>query len=418
MKKIVICGGKKLSGQVSVHGAKNSLLPILAAVILAKDECVINNCPPLTDVVLMLELLKDIGCKVEYNKNRVHINTAGISNFVMNDGLMHRLRSSIFILGPLLARLKRAELGYPGGCDIGIRPIDLHLMGLRKLGTTVLENDGHITCSTEKLTGAEVYLDYPSVGATENIMMAASLADGATVIVNAAKEPEIVDLQNFINKMGGKISGAGTGRIMIHGVKELIGCEYTPIPDRIVAGTYMISIASCGGEVFIKNAQKEHLQYLVEKLRDGGCKVDSDTEGIFVKASERFRSSHMIETMPYPGFPTDLQSPMMALQAVAKGTCVLIENVFENRFRLAGEMKKMGADITVKDRMAVIRGVEKLNGATVYTHDLRGGAALVIAGLSAEGITVIKDSGLIDRGYFELEKQLKGLGGEIIALEE
>lgn len=418
MKKIVICGGKKLNGQVSVHGAKNSLLPILAAVILAKDECIINNCPPLTDVLLMLELLQDIGCKVNYNKSRVHIDTRGISNFIMNDGLMHRLRSSIFILGPLLARLKRAELGYPGGCDIGIRPIDLHLLGLRKLGATVLENDGHITCTADKLTGAEVYLDYPSVGATENIMMAASLADGATVIVNAAKEPEIVDLQNFINKMGGRISGAGSGRIVIHGVKELNGCEYTPIPDRIVAGTYMISAAACGGEVYIKNACREHLQYLSEKLRDGGCDIESDEKGILIRAKERFRSSHMIETMPYPGFPTDLQSPMMALQSVAKGTCLLIENVFENRFRLAGELKKMGADITVKDRMAVIRGVDKLNGTTVYTYDLRGGAALIIAGLCARGITVIKDSGLIDRGYFDLEKQLKNLGGEIIVLEE
>lgn len=418
MKKIVICGGKILNGQVSVHGAKNSLLPILAAVILAKDECVINNCPPLTDVLLMLELLRDIGCKVDYSKNKVHIKTKNISNFVMNDGLMHRLRSSIFILGPLLARLKRAELGYPGGCDIGIRPIDLHLLGLRKLGATVLENDGHITCTADKLTGAEVYLDYPSVGATENIMMAASLADGATVIVNAAKEPEIVDLQNFINKMGGRISGAGSDRIVIHGVKELNGCEYTPISDRIVAGTYMISVASCGGEAYIKNAQKEHLQYLVEKLRDGGCSIETDAEGIFIRSNERFRSSHMIETMPYPGFPTDLQSPMMALQSVAKGTCLLIENVFENRFRLAGELKKMGADITVKDRMAVIRGVDKLSGTTVYTHDLRGGAALIIAGLCARGITVIKDSGLIDRGYFDFEKQLKSLGGEIIVLEE
>ncbi len=418
MKKIVICGGNKLNGEVEVHGAKNSLLPILAAVVLAKDKCIINNCPPLSDVIGMLELLRDIGCKVEYSKNSVHIDTKNISNFLMNEELMHRLRSSIFILGPLLARLKRAELGYPGGCDIGIRPIDLHLMGLRKLGATVLENDGHITCFCDKLKGAEIYLDYPSVGATENIMMAASLAEGTTVIVNGAKEPEIVDLQNFINKMGGKISGAGTGKIVIQGVKELSGCEYTPIPDRIVTGTFMIATAACGGSVYIKNGQKEHLSYLIEKLKDGGVEVLDCDKGFLVKSKKRFKSSHVIETMPYPGFPTDLQSPMMALQAVAKGTCVLIENVFENRFRLAGELKKMGADITVKDRMAVIRGVEKLNGTTVYTHDLRGGAALIIAGLVAKGITVVRDSGLIDRGYFEFEKQLKNLGSEIIVLEE
>lgn len=418
MKKIVICGGKQLNGEVEVHTAKNSILPILAAVILAKGCCVINNCPPLSDVMTMLELLKDIGCKVEYNKNKVHIETTNISNFLMNEDVMHRLRSSIFILGPLLARLKRAELGYPGGCDIGIRPIDLHLMGLRKLGATVLENEGHITCFCEKLIGAEIYLDYPSVGATENIMMASSLAEGTTVIINAAKEPEIVDLQDFINKMGGKISGAGTGRIVIHGVKELRGCEYTPIPDRIVAGTFMIATAACGGNVYIKNGKKEHLSYLIEKLKDGGVEFEEKNPGFLVKAKKRFNSSNIIETMPYPGFPTDLQSPMMALQATAKGTCILIENVFENRFRLAGELKKMGADITIKDRMAVIKGVEKLSGTTVYTHDLRGGAALIIAGLQAKGITVIKDYGLIDRGYFEFEKQLKNLGSEIIVLEE
>jgi len=418
MKKIVVCGGRQLNGEVEIHGAKNSILPILAAVVLAKDQCVINNCPPLSDVLQMLELLKDIGCKVEYIKSTVHIDTKNLSNFIMKDELMHRLRSSIFILGPLLARLKRAELGYPGGCDIGIRPIDLHLMGLRKLGATVLEEDGHITCSADKLKGSEIYLDYPSVGATENIMMAASLADGTTVIVNGAKEPEIVDLQNFINKMGGKISGAGTGKIVIHGVKELSGCEYTPIPDRIVAGTFMIAVAASGGSVHIKNGQKEHLSYLIEKLKDGGVSVEDSSSGFSVKADKRFRSSRVIETMPYPGFPTDLQSPMMTLQAISKGTCILVENVFENRFRLAGELKKMGADITVKDRMAIIRGVESLNGATVYTHDLRGGAALIIAGLVSKGITVIKDSGLIDRGYFEFEKQLKNLGSEIIVLEE
>ncbi len=418
MKKIVICGGKKLNGEVTVHGAKNSLLPILAATILAKDECVINNCPPLSDVLQMLELLKDIGCRVTYNQNRVHIITKDIFNYAMDDELMRRLRSSIFILGPLLARLKRAELGYPGGCDIGIRPIDLHLMGLRKLGASVLEKDGHVICTCTKLKGEEVYLDYPSVGATENIMMASSLAEGATIIVNAAKEPEIVDLQNFINKMGGRISGAGSGRIVIHGVKELNGCEYTPIPDRIVAGTFLIATAATGGQVFIKNGQKEHLSYLVEKLKDGGCDINDSDNGIIINSLNRFKSSHVIETMPYPGFPTDLQSPMMALQSVAKGTCILVENVFENRFRLAGELKKMGADITIKDRMAVIRGVEKLNGTTVYTHDLRGGAALIIAGLVAKGITVIKDNGLIDRGYFEFEKQLRNLGAEIIVLEE
>ncbi|MBR2860537.1 MAG: UDP-N-acetylglucosamine 1-carboxyvinyltransferase [Clostridia bacterium] len=418
MKKIVICGGNSLSGEVEIHGAKNSLLPILAAVVLASGECKISNCPPLSDVLTMLDLLRDIGCKIEYADQTVRIDTRSIHNYSMNDGLMHKLRSSIFILGPLLARMGKAELGYPGGCDIGIRPIDLHLKGLRDLGVTVTETEGHVLCSCSRLQGSEVYLDYPSVGATENVMMAASLAQGATVICNAAKEPEIVDLQNFINKMGGRISGAGTGRIVIHGVERLEGCEYSAMPDRIVTGTFMIASALTKGEIFIKNAQRECVNVLAGKLRDGGCEILDEDKGIVVRCHDRFKASNIIETMPYPGFPTDLQSPMMTLQTVAKGTCILIENVFENRFRLTGELKKMGADITVKDRMAVIRGVEKLKGATVNTHDLRGGAALVLAGLAADGITVVKDDGLIDRGYFELEKQLKALGGEIVVLEE
>ena len=417
MKKIVISGGKELNGQARVLGAKNSLLPILAAVLLQDGECVINNCPPLTDVVTMLEILKSIGCTVEHRELTVRIDTRGLYSSLIDDSLMHKLRSSIFILGPLIARLNNAEIGYPGGCDIGIRPIDLHLKGLKELGVNVTEADGRIICSG-KLTGAEVYLDYPSVGATENVMMAASLADGATVIVNPAKEPEIVDLEAFINAMGGRVSGAGTGRIVVHGVKKLTGCEYSAMPDRIVSGTLMIACAASGGEIFVENARYEHLLCLAGKLKENGCTVEDVRDGILIKSSGRRRANKVIETMPYPGFPTDLQSPMMALQAISRGTSVIVENVFENRFRLAGELKKMGADITVKDRMAVIRGVERLNGATVDTYDLRSGAALIIAGLAAEGITVVRDKGLINRGYYKLEEQLKGLGAEAVILEE
>lgn len=416
MKKTVICGGKKLQGEVTVHGAKNSILPILAAVILTKDDIYLENCPPLKDITAMLELLEDIGCRTEFENGRIHIDPRNAANYTIDDVLMHKLRSSIFILGPLIARLKRAEMGYPGGCDIGIRPIDLHLKGLRDLGVTVSEKDGHIICTAEKLTGNEVYLDYPSVGATENIMMASSLAEGATVIYNAAKEPEIVDLQNFINLMGGRIKGAGTGRIVVHGVSSLHGCTYSAIPDRIVTGTFMIASAITGGEIFIKNCIKEHSAALMGKLKEGGCVFEDSGDGVIIRGCERFSSSHLIETMPYPGFPTDLQSPMMALQSVADGTCVLIENVFENRFQLAAELKKMGADIIIKDRTAFIRGVEKLHGTTVNTHDLRGGAALVLAGLAAEGITVVKDNGLIERGYFDLERQLRDLGAEIAVI--
>ncbi len=417
MKKTVICGGNHLNGEVSIHSAKNSLLPILAAVILSSETVRIEKCPPLSDVTAMLKLLEDIGCKVSYENGCAEIDPRGTSNFRIDDLLMHKLRSSIFILGPLLARLGSAELGYPGGCDIGIRPVDLHLKGLRDLGVSVNECDGHIKCRCSRLKSGEVYLDYPSVGATENIMMAASLASGATVITNAAKEPEIVDLQNFINMMGGRVSGAGSGRIVIHGVKKLHGCTYCAMPDRIVTGTFMIAVASCGGELFIKNAISEHVTALSAKLSDGGCEIKTLDDGLYIKAAGRMKASKMIETMPYPGFPTDLQSPMMALQTVSDGTCVLVENVFENRFRLVGELKKMGADITVNERVAVIHGVKKLYGTKVHTHDLRGGAALIIAGLAAEGVTEISDDGLVARGYYGFEEQLASIGAKITATE-
>lgn len=418
MKKTVISGGKKLFGEVTVHSAKNSLLPILAATVLSNEDIYLENCPPLKDVLIMLELLESIGCRTEYENGNIHIDPSGIDNCRIDGGLMHKLRSSIFILGPLASRMKYAEMGYPGGCDIGIRPIDLHLKGLRDLGVKVEEKDGLIICNAENIRGGEVYLDYPSVGATENIMMASSLAEGATVISNAAKEPEIVDLQNFINLMGGRIKGAGTGRIVIHGRDKLGGCGYEPMPDRIVTGTYLIAAAMTQGEIYIKNGIKEHLSSLIGKLKDGGCKISYTDGGIELKSSERFKASSIIETLPYPGFPTDLQSPMMALESIADGTCVLIENVFENRFRMAGELKKMGADITVKDRSAFIRGKEKLRGTTVNAYDLRGSAALVLAGLCAEGITVVRDGGFISRGYYGFENQLKKLGADIAVIEE
>lgn len=418
MKKTVITGGNVLRGEVEVHSAKNSILPILAAVILAKDECIINKCPPLKDVMIMLDILKNIGCVVDYNGDRVHIITRNISASGVPEDMIKKLRSSIFILGPMLARLKEARLGYPGGCNIGLRPIDLHLSGLRKLGAVIEEKEGKIICSAPKIKGNDVCLDYPSVGATENIMMASALAEGTTVILNAAKEPEIQDLQEFINRMGGRVQGAGTSRITVTGVRELSGCEFTPIQDRIVAGTFMILACITGGHVFIKNAVKEHNSHLIEKLKECGAKIRCDTDGIEIKTEARLKAARLIETMPYPGFPTDLQSPMMALQAVSDGTSIMVENVFENRFHLAGELRKMGADITVKDRMAVIKGIEKLSGAVVNAHDLRSGAALIVAGLSAEGVTTVNDQGYIDRGYYGLEEQIKKCGGSIAVTEE
>ncbi len=418
MKKIIVRGGKKINGEITVHSAKNSILPILAAVILCSGEVVLLECPPLSDVKIMLDLLSSLGCKCEHIDGKIKIDASCLDAYKVDSNLMHKLRSSIFVLGPLLARFGRAELGYPGGCDIGLRPIDLHLKVLKDLGTQVKEEDGNIICIAQKLTAGEVYLDYPSVGATENAMMAASLISGSTIIVNAAKEPEIVDLQNFINLMGGRISGAGTGRIVVHGVKKLGGCVYTPMPDRIVTGTFMMLCAACGGELKIKNAIPEHNTALIGKLKDSCVDVLKLEDGIHIIAKQRPNSAHFVETMPYPGFPTDLQSPMMSLQAVSQGTSVIIENVFENRMRLAGELKKMGADITVKDRMAFIRGVENLHGATVFSHDLRSGAALLIAAAAAEGKTEIFDEGFIDRGYYKFEDDIKAIGGDILVFKE
>ncbi len=416
MRQIIVEGGNSLYGQVDVHSAKNSILPILAATVLADEEICLKNCPPLSDVKIMLSILESLGCKTKIVGKDIFVNPKNVKTWTIDDEWMGKLRSSIFILGPLIAKTGNAEIGYPGGCDIGIRPIDLHLHGLRNLGCSVLEKDGRIICRCGKLKGSEVYLDYPSVGATENIMMAATFADGATVIDNCAKEPEIVDLQNFINILGGRISGAGTGRIVVHGVKRLHGGEYTPIPDRIVTGTYLIATAITNGRVYIKNSIKEHVAVLLGKMKDCGCKMEYPEDGIIIEAPKRLVSSKMIETMPYPGFPTDLQSPMMALQTMTDGTCMLVENVFENRLLLSGELKKMGADITVKDRIAFIHGKEKLFGTNVDAHDLRGSAALIIAGLGAEGTTKINDRGYLLRGYYDLEKQLNGVGAKITVI--
>lgn len=413
MKEIIVEGGSPLRGDITVQGAKNALLPILAASILTQDEIELTNCPHLSDAVCMLAMLRDLGCRTEETDGTIRVCARDLAEMPLKDALTCRLRSSIFILGPLAARLSHATLGYPGGCDIGLRPIDLHIKGLRALGVTVTEEEGHIHASCTRLRGAEVYLDYPSVGATENVMMASALAEGETVIHNAAKEPEIVDLQNFLNQMGGRVAGAGTGHITVQGVKKLHGCRYEIMPDRIATGTWMIASVLTKGDIYLRNAIGEHVAALTNKLRDGGAEIKKDGDGLRVRMHKRFRAGGMVETMPYPGFPTDLQSPMMTLLSVADGTGMLMENVFENRLRLAGELKKMGADITVRERLAIIKGVQKLKGAQVHTFDLRGGAALVLAGLAAEDETRITDDHLIERGYDRLEETLCALGARV-----
>lgn len=415
MDKFVIKGGRRLAGEIGVEASKNSILPIIAASILTKEEVVIRNVPEITDLFKMLEILKSLGGEVFYDKQDkiVIIKNAGINNFEIPEKLASELRSSFFMLGPMISRFKKARVAYPGGCDIGSRPIDLHLFGLRELNVRVSEDYGYIACDGSAMKPSVIHLDFPSVGATENLMMAAVLLQGETIILNPAKEPEIVDLQNFINLLGGKICGAGTNKIVIKGVKKLSGGVFTPMPDRIVAGTYMIAAAMTKGSVSIKNINPEYVFSLINKLRKSGCNIKINSGIINV---ENFRRPHAIsfETQPYPGFPTDLQPQLSVLETISKGMSVVTENLFETRFRHLQEMMKMGASITFRDRTAIIKGVKKLHSANVVAFDLRGGAALTLAGLVADGTTIVENVGFIDRGYDGLEEKLRLLGADII----
>ena len=413
MSKLLIKGGKVLRGEVTVKAAKNAVLPILAATMLTEDVCEIENVPHITDIANMLRILQSLGADVAFEQDVIRVKNADASGYHVPSDLAKELRSSFFLLGSILGRMKRAVVSYPGGCDIGVRPLDIHLKGLREMGIAIEESHGMIYCDASRLHGADVVLDFPSVGATENLMMAAALAKGKTHISNAAKEPEITDLQNFINAMGGKISGAGSGRIEIEGVSKLHGCVFRPIPDRIVAGTLLIATATCGGEILVKESVPEHLEPLLFKLNKSSCVLDVRGDKISLKSDSRLRNFDKLETQPYPGFPTDLQSPMMAMMSVSEGTGVIVENIFETRFRIVRELTKMGARITVKDRTAVIRGVKSLEGAAVSAGDLRGGAALVIAGAKADGYTTIENVRHIDRGYESIERVFSALGAEV-----
>lgn len=413
MSKYIIEGRNSLAGSLDIKGAKNSVLPLLSACILTEEPVVLHNCPNISDVKSMLKILSNLGCKVEQVDDKIYIDSKNIFNGDIPQELARELRSSIFLLGALLSRLKKAKVAYPGGCDIGIRPIDIHLNGLKSLGMDIVEHGGYIYCNNFKSKSAEIVLDLPSVGATENIIMASVFLKGKTIVRNCAKEPEIVDLQNFINKMGGKISGAGTSVIIIEGVRNLHGAEYTPIPDRIVAGTYLVATAMCGGKVQLNNANSTHISSLVAKMSKTSCNIEVKNDKIVISSSGRHKSWNRIETMYYPGFPTDLQTQALVMQTICEGTCLVIENIFETRFRPVVELVKMGADITVKDRTAFIRGVEKLYGAQVVASDLRGGASLVLAGLVAEGITTVEDIYHIDRGYEDMAEQLSLLGANI-----
>ncbi len=413
MEKYIINGGNRLSGSVEVQTAKNAVLPLLAASILTEEPVTLHRCPGITDVKNMLKILEKLGCKIRHEGSSVTIDSGSASRHLIPQELAKELRSSIFILGSILSRFGYGKVSYPGGCDIGLRPIDLHINGLRQLGVVIDESGGFIECDGKNMRGGTVHLDFPSVGATENIMLAGAKARGRTVIRNAAKEPEICDLQDFINRMGGKVSGAGTPTIEIEGVNRLHGCDFTPIPDRIVAGTYLMAGAMCGCDMELTGCVPEHIYSLIAKLRESACLIDYKNDKIYIKQKGRLRGIPSIETSPFPGFPTDTQAQAMAMLSVAGGTSMIVEKIFETRFKHAAELNKMGADITVRGQVAVVRGVERLMGAKVYAHDLRGGAALVLAALSAEGQSEVCDIHYIDRGYEGMEHVLGKLGGDI-----
>ncbi len=413
MEKYIIEGGYPLEGKLQVGSSKNSILPLLAASILTDEKVTIKDPPLIADFFVMVEIMKEMGCKVELSPQRITIDSSSCDKFEISKTLAKELRSSIFLMGSILARFKKAVLAYPGGCDIGLRPIDLHIEGLKSLGVEFLEEGGNIFANGENMQGSHVMLDFPSVGATENIIMAASLANGETIIENPAKEPEITDLINFINAMGGKIQITRDCKIHITGVKKLHGCTHKPIPDRIVAGTYLIGAAITRGEIELSGVNGEHIASLLTKLRETAYKIRCIHDRIYIKAPKNLKSLRQISTSPYPGFPTDMQPQMMALMSVASGIGVIEEKMFETRFRHASELKKMGADITVKDRTAIICGVEKLKGAEVSCFDLRGGACMVLAGLVAEGRTTVYDIRHIQRGYANLENDLSVLGAKI-----
>lgn len=419
MDKLVIEGGVPLLGEIEVQGAKNAVLPILAATILAEGECIIHNAPRLRDVHKTDLVLKRLGCTVRRDDNTIYVNPTQRCGCSICEDLMREMRSSIIFLGAIISRCGKASVSMPGGCPIGLRPIDLHLKGLKELGVSITEEYGYINCTADKLTGANIHLDFPSVGATENIMLASVYAEGETYISNAAREPEIIDLANFLNLMGAKIKGAGTSLIKVEGVKErLKGAEYTVMPDRIVAATYLAAGAITDGEVFLRNTEPKYMGAMLHVLREMGTRIKVDADTIHLKSKGRLKGIHTLRTMPYPGFPTDIQSPFMAMAALADGTSVFTETIFENRFRHVDELVRMGADIKVEGRSAVVRGVKRLTGARVVAQELRGGAALVLAALAADGKSEIIGTEYIDRGYEEIENYLSSCNAVIKRVSE
>lgn len=413
MEQLFIVGQNRLVGEVEIDSAKNSLLPIIACSILIDGDVRIENVPKYSDVLAMAKIIESLGGKAYFEGKDLIINCKGLNNNYICNDLASSLRSSIFALGPLVARMGSAKVSYPGGCDIGLRPIDIHLKGLRDLGAKVVEKNGYIYASKDKVRSNDITLSFPSVGATENIMMFATSIKGQTRIFNPAREPEIVDLQNFINSAGGDVKGAGGSEIVINGGKKLHSTSFKPITDRIEAGTFMIAVAMCGGKVLLKGAKACDNGALISKLSKTACQIQEKGGNILVSSNRQPKSFGEIETAVYPGFPTDLQQQMTALATISKGYSLIIENLFENRCKHVGELIKMGANIRTRNGVIIVGGVDKLYGAQVTATDLRAGASLVLAGLCAEGYTTIDNIELIDRGYYKIEEKLTGLGANI-----
>lgn len=414
MGMLVIDGGAPLTGEISVHGAKNSSLPLLAATLLSAGRSVLHNCPELSDVDTACRILEHLGCSVEREGPTLTVDSSELSCSEIPEALMGEMRSSIVFLGAIAARLGTARVCFPGGCELGPRPIDLHLTALQQLGLEIQDDHGFLDCSVRgRLKGAKISLSFPSVGATENILLAACTAEGDTVINNAASEPEIVDLANFLNECGADIRGAGEQSILVCGVEKLHSAEHRVIPDRIVAATYLCCAAATGGELLVRDCCPAHLDSVFPILEEMGCKLIVGRESIYIKAKQHLHPVKIVRTMPYPGFPTDAQPPILSLAAIADGTSVFVENIFENRFKHVGELLKMGANIKVEGKVAVIEGVSSLSGANVRAYDLRAGAAMVVAGLAAHGRTTISDIQHIDRGYEQIDRDLRSLGAQI-----
>ena len=412
--KFLISGGIPLQGIVVIDGAKNSTLSIMAACLLTSEISILENVPQLKDVYSMIEVIKTLGIKVEWkDSSTLYIDPDDFNNYEAPYELVKTMRASFLVMGPLLARLKKARISLPGGCAIGARPVDFHLKGFRALGANIITEKGYIQAEVKRLSGNDIYFDFPSLGATENIMMAASLADGITMIENAAKDPEVIELGTFLNKMGAKVNGLGTDIVTISGVKKLKGVHYRIIPDRIEAGTYMVAAAITGGTIEIKHVNPYYLKSCIVKLEEAGIKIDTKEDDSVIISNSGILKSVDIKTMPFPGFPTDMQAQFMALMSIANGTSIITENVFENRFAHAGDLRRMGADIKIEGRNSIIKGVKKLSAAPVMASDLRGGAALVLAGLAAEGTTEISRIYHIDRGYVKMEDKLRKLGAKI-----